>query len=146
MKITPLVASTLVIALASLPVAMARGAQAGPITLTGTAKKEAKRPYPNFSVRARAVGDGSVAASVPLDGAGGFSIPDLKPSSYLLELVNHDGKVVCTEGPVAFAKSTDKISIRCGRDRTPLLLLLAAAGAAGITAGIVTSGDASPSR
>jgi hypothetical protein len=64
----------------------------------------------------------------------------------LLELINQDAKVVCTEGPIAFAKNTDRISINCGRDRSQVLLLLAAAGAAGITAGIVTAGDASPSR
>ena len=47
---------------------------------------------------------------------------------------------------IVAAKNTDRISINCGRDRSQILLLLAAAGAAGITAGIVTSGDASPSR
>jgi hypothetical protein len=146
MKLKPIVASTLAIAVATLPVAFAGGRQAATITLTGTARKEAKRPYPNYSVRARLVADGSIAASVPLDGTAGFSIPNLQPSSYLLELINQDAKVVCTEGPIAFAKNTDRISINCGRDRTQVLLLLAAAGAAGITAGIVTAGDASPSR
>lgn len=144
MKMRHVVACSLAIALSGAPVVMSGARQT--ITVSGTAKKEAKRPYTSYSVRARAVADGSIAASVPLDGSAGFSIPDLQPSTYVLELLNRDAQVVCTEGPLSLMQSTSKVSINCDRDRKPLFLLLAAAAAAGITAGIVTSGDASPSR
>jgi hypothetical protein len=63
--------------------------------------------------------------------------------------VNSKGKVVCTEGPFDLAKlpQTSKagVNIECGR--TPASWwLLAAAGAAGITAGVVANDPASPSR
>jgi hypothetical protein len=132
-------------AVAGIPVAAVHAGQ-GTIIVSGTARKEAKRPYTDNSVRARSVADGSIAMSVPLDAAAGFILAELQPANYLLELVNGQGKVVCTEGPLTFTKTTSKVSIDCGRDRTPLFLLLGAAAAAGITAGIVTGTDASPSR
>ena len=84
--------------------------------------------------------------AVPLDGTAQFVLADIAPGQYLLELVNPSGRVVCTEGPLTFAKTTAKVSIQCGRDRTPLYLILAAAGASGLTAGIVANDPASPSR
>jgi len=42
------------------------------VTVTGTARKEAKRPYSNYVVRARQVDTGQIAASVPLDGSANF--------------------------------------------------------------------------
>src|SRR5436190_19380117 len=71
------------------------------VTVTGTAKKEAKRPYTNYVVRARQVDTGQIAASVPLDGAANFAFTGMTPASYLMELVNGQGKVVCTAGPYA---------------------------------------------
>jgi hypothetical protein len=97
-------------------------------------------------VRARLLSDGTIAMAVPLDASAEFVLADIAPGQYLLELVNGQGKVVCTEGPHAFTKTTAKVKIDCGRDRTPLYLLLAAAGAAGLTTGIVANDPASPSR
>ena len=71
------------------------------VTVTGTAKKEAKRPYTNYVVRARQVDTGQIAASAPLDGSANFEFTDMTPASYLMELVNGQGKVVCTAGPFA---------------------------------------------
>jgi hypothetical protein len=133
------------VAVAGIPAAVVQARQ-GIIIVTGTARKEAKRPYTDSSVRARSVADGTVAMSVPLDATAGFTLYELQPGNYLLELVNREGKVVCTEGPLTFTKATKNVSINCGRDRRPLLLLLGAAAAAGITAGITTGSDASPSR
>ena len=42
---------------------------------------------------------GGIGASTVLDAQGNFSLTDLMPMVYLVELVNKDGKVVCTEGP-----------------------------------------------
>src|SRR4051794_14950178 len=72
-------------------------AQSG--TITGTAKDEAKKPFTENSVRARDVAQGAIAGTVPLDGQGAFSLPNLPPASYVVELVNKNGKVVCAEGP-----------------------------------------------
>jgi hypothetical protein len=144
MRINRLIANALAVATLSAPVALT--AQQASISIAGTAKKEAKRPYTDNYVRARRVSDGAIAVAVPLDDSAGFSMADIKPGEYLIELVNKDGKIVCTEGPNSFRTSTTKVSINCGRDRLPLFLLLSAAGAAGITTGIIANDPASPSR
>lgn len=146
MRINRLVAHALVIGFVGNALAASASAGQGTITVSGTAKKEAKRPYADNYVRARLVTDGSIAMAVPLDASADFVLADLAPNQYLLELVNPQGKVVCTEGPLMFKTTTAKVSINCGRDRTPLLWLLAAAGAAGLTAGVVSDDTASPSR
>src|SRR5581483_3881041 len=68
-------------------------------TLSGTAKDEAKQPYTNYQVRARDVKAGVIAETTALDTSGNFSLTSLSTLNYLVELVNKDGKVVCTEGP-----------------------------------------------
>jgi len=115
-------------------------------TISGTADKEAKKPYTDYSVRARNVQAGSIAATVQLDATGKFELPGVDPANYLVELINPKGKVVCTEGPFDLAKQPLKsgVQIECGNPAA--WLLLAAAGAAGITAGVVANGPASPSR
>ena len=145
MRCKHVVAFIIAVAVAGIPVG-ALHARQGTIIVTGTARKEAKRPYTDSSVRARSVADGSIAISVPLDATAGFTLAELSPGNYLLELVNAQGKVICTEGPLTFTKSASNVSIDCGRDRKPLFLLLGAAAAAGITAGIVANDPASPSR
>ena len=109
------------------------------VTLTGTAKKEAKRPYTDYIVRARQVDTGQIAASVPLDGLANFAFTGMTPAVYLMELVNAQGKVVCTAGPFAAAAVTN-LEINCNR-KTPSAawLLLGAAGAAGITAAVLAT-------
>ena len=109
------------------------------VTVTGTAKKEAKRPYTNYTVRARQVDTGQIAASVPLDAAANFAFTDMTPASYLMELVNGQGKVVCTAGPFA-ASALTGLEIDCDKKKpSAAWLLLAAAGAAGITAAVLAS-------
>ncbi|MGC4082436.1 MAG: hypothetical protein QM736_10105 [Vicinamibacterales bacterium] len=116
-------------------------------SLAGTAKDEAKQPYTDYSVRARDVKAGTIAATIPLDTQANFSLTGLTTERYLVELVNKDGKVVCTEGP--FDMSTQAIKsnvvIDCGKIPAAWWLVGAAA-AAGITAGVVAAGPASPSR
>lgn len=115
-------------------------------TISGTAVKEAKKPYTEYSVRARNVQAGSIASTVQLNADGKFELPGVDPANYLVELVNQKGKVVCTEGPFDLTKQPLKsgVQIECGNPAA--WLLLAAAGAAGITAGVVANGPASPSR
>ena len=115
-------------------------------TISGTADKEAKKPYTGYSVRARNVQAGSIASTVQLDATGKFELIGVDPANYLVELVNTKGKVVCTEGPFDLSKQPLQagVKIECGNPEA--LLILAAAAAAGITAGVALNGPASPAR
>jgi hypothetical protein len=110
-------------------------------TISGTADKEAKKPYTGYSVRARNVQAGSIASTVQLDASGKFELAGVDASNYLVELVNPKGKVVCTEGPFDLSKQPlqSGVKIECGHKEA--WLLLAAAGAAGITAGVTLNGS-----
>jgi hypothetical protein len=126
----------------------AAGQSNGPGLISGTAKHKAAKPFTDYTVRTRDVGNGIIAATSVLDTAGDFSVPNLALANYLIELVNKDGKVVCTEGPYtltqAAAQKTD-VDIDCGVPPAAWLLI-AGAAAAGITAGVVAGGPASASR
>jgi hypothetical protein len=118
-------------------------------TIAGTAKDEAKKPYSDYTVRARDVSTGMIAGNVPLNTDANFSLPDLSSSKYLVELVlhkNNQDKVVCTEGPFDLTQQMLKndVVIDCGKVPAAWWLLGAAA-AAGITAGIVAA-NGSPSQ
>ena len=115
-------------------------------TLAGTAKDEAKKPYTDFSVRARDVSSGQIAGTTTLNQDANFTLPDLSSAKYLVELVNKQGKVVCTEGPFDLTQQMLKndVVIDCGKVPAAWWLLGAAA-AAGITAGIIAATN-SPSQ
>ena len=122
----------------------ARGSQ-GSGSISGVAK-DAKKPYPRYSVRARNTAQGQIAATVPLDTDAKFALNAIDPANYVVELLNEDGKVVCTEGPFDLTQRPNRpdVVIDCGNPAA--WWLLAAAAAAGITAGVVAAGPASPSR
>jgi hypothetical protein len=126
--------------------ALGAGGSQGAGSISGTAVKEAKKPFPNYSVRARNVVQGTIGSSVPLDPQGNFALTGIDPAKYLVELLDPKGKVVCTEGPFDLTQQATKtgVEIECGNPAA--WWLLAAAGAAGITAGIVANGPASPAR
>lgn len=115
-------------------------------TIAGTARKEAKKPFTDYSVRARNVQQGLIAATVQLDQSGDFTLAGVDPANYLVELLDAKGKVVCTEGPYDLSKQANRtgVNIECGKPAA--WWLLAAAGAAGITAGVVANDPASPAR
>jgi hypothetical protein len=147
MKIQRIGAVAVAFALASATALVAAGQQTA--TLAGTAKDEAKKPYSDYTVRARDVATGMIAGNVPLNTDGNFSLPDLSTTKYLVELVEHKknkDKVVCTEGPFDLTQQMLKndVVIDCGKVPAAWWLLGAAA-AAGITAGIVAS-NSSPSQ
>lgn len=149
MRIRQTVAFALAAAFASgmvMPPSLRAGEQQGPGAISGTAKKEAKRPFTNYSVRARNVQQGVVATTVQLDADGNFSMASIDPANYLVELLDPKGKVVCTEGPFDLMKQATKtgVNIECGKPAA--WWLLAAAGAAGITAGVISNDPASPAR
>jgi len=127
------------------PVLIAGAQGAGAIS--GSADKQAKKPYNDYSVRARDVKAGTIGGSVQLGADGKFALANIDPASYLVELLDKKGKVVCTEGPFDLSKQPIKgnVVVDCGK--TPASwTLLAAVAAAGITAGVVSNGPASPAR
>ncbi len=91
------------------------------------------------SPRARREGRARSPGRSPLDSRGNFSLPDLSSAKYLVELVNKNGKVVCTEGPFDLTQADaikNDVVIDC--DKIPAAgWLLGAAAAAGITAAVV---------
>lgn len=115
-------------------------------TITGSADKEAKKPYTEYSVRARNVQSGSIASTALLDDKGRFEMAGVDPASYLVELLNQKGKVICTEGPFDLGRQPLRSGVQMECGNPAAWWLLAAAGAAGITAGVVSNGPASPSR
>lgn len=123
--------------------------------LSGHARAETKQPYSDYSVRARSVADGTIQSTVVLDAQGNFRLEGLTAGKFVLELTRAgQNKVICSEGPfdvepVAASDGPfgrDNIAVACGK--VPVAwLLLGAAAAAGITAGVVAGGDpASPSQ
>ena len=148
MPIRKTVAVVLVLALTALAFPSGLLAQSKGQIL-GTAKDEAQKPYENYQVRARVVEGEVIAATTGIDDKAAFSLDALVPGKYMIELYNtRERKVVCTEGPFELTEAQllkRDVEIDCGR--LPVAwLLLAAAGAAGITAGIVTRKDASGSK
>jgi hypothetical protein len=132
-------------AIAALPITAVAGAGGQQtVTLGGTGKKEAKKPYTQYSTRARNSRTGDIAGTTPLDVDANFTLANLPPASYVVELLDKDSKLVCTEGPFNLTQQLAKTDIDISCNKVPVAWwLLGAAAAAGITAGIVT---ASPSR
>ncbi|MEQ1731590.1 MAG: hypothetical protein ABL982_24730, partial [Vicinamibacterales bacterium] len=140
MKSNRFVAYALALTLASAAAPTALFAQQS-TSLAGTAKDEAKKPFTEYTVRARDVRAGSIAGTIPLDAQGAFALSGLSTNNYLLELVNKDGKVVCTEGPFDLSKQAVKSDVIVDCGKVPAAWwLVGAAAAAGITAGVV-AGD-----
>lgn len=108
-------------------------------SLAGRASEEARKPFSNYSVRARLASGGS-GNTVPLGPDGRFAITGLIfPGDYLVELINNaDGNVVCTEGPFKDAKGN--INIDCGKVPAALWITPLAGGLAA-TLGVVTASN-----
>ena len=146
MRMRQLMAGALAMALAAtaVPVSLSAGGQQN-VTIRGTAK-EAKKPYTDYTVQARNSQGGQIAGTVPLDQNGNFTLPGLPAANYVVELLDHNGKVVCTEGPFNLTQQLVKDNVNINCNKVPAAWwLLGAAAAAGITAGIVTSNN-SPSQ
>jgi hypothetical protein len=117
--------------------------------LSGHARSEAKKPYTDYSVRARSVTDGTIQNTVVLDSQGHFTLDGLAAGKFVVELTRTgQNKVICSEGPFDITPAADatapfgrdRISIACGSPAAAWWLLGAAA-AAGVTAGVVAAGD-----
>jgi hypothetical protein len=139
-----LVAAGLAAVMAGAPILAQQGTPT--VTLSGIAKKEAKKPYvdkntnvPNYTTRARNVQSGEIAGTTGnTDPDANFTLTNLPPANYVVELLNKDGKVICTEGPFDMTKQFLKNDIDISCNKVPAAWwLLGVAAAAGITAGVV---------
>jgi hypothetical protein len=116
--------------------------------LSGEARAETKQPYSDFAVRARNIADGTVEATTTLDAKGNFKLDGLPAGKMIVELTRvGQNKVICSEGPFDIKPAApdqpfgkDDISIACNQPIAAWLLVTAAA-AAGITAGVVAGGN-----
>lgn len=116
--------------------------------LSGDARGESKQPYSDYAVRVRNVTTGAVESTAILDSQGNFMLDGLAPGKMMVELTKvGQNKVICGEGPFDIkpgagsdaAFGQNNIKIACNKP-VAAWLLLAAAAAAGITAGVVASG------
>ena len=139
MRLRQFVAAGIALSMASVTIL----AQQGPptVTLTGIAKKEAKKPYTDYTTRARDVQTGVIAGTATNgDPDANFTITGLPPANYVVELLNKDGKIVCTEGPYDLTKTFVKNDVDISCNKVPAAWwLLGVAAAAGITAGVVVA-------
>jgi hypothetical protein len=141
MRLRQIAAVGMAVALASVPMLAAQQG-AATVTLSGIAKKEAKKPYTDFTTRARNVQTGEIAGTATnQDPEANFTISGLPPANYMIELLNKQGTVICTEGPYNMTGQQlvkNDIDISC--NKVPVAWwLLGAAAAAGITAGVVVA-------
>jgi hypothetical protein len=139
MRLRQFVAMAVAAAMAAVPIL---AQQAPPsVTISGIAKKEAKKPYTDYTTRARDVQTGVIAGTATnADPDANFTITGLPPANYVVELLNKDGKIVCTEGPYDLTKTFVKNEVDISCNKVPAAWwLLGVAAAAGITAGVVVA-------
>ena len=145
MRLRQIVAAGLAAVIAGVPIF----AQQGPpqATISGIAKKEAKKPYNEFTTRARNTQTGEIAGTATnQDPEANFTITGLPPANYVVELLNKDGKIVCTEGPFDLTQTFLKNDVDISCNKVPAAWwLLGVAAAAGVTAGVVIA-TASPAE
>ncbi len=146
MVMRQLTALGLALGLAAAPATL-MSAQSTTGLLAGTAKDEAKKPFGDYSVQARELEAGRLTGSMPLDKDANFVLKGLPAAKYVIELLDRNGKIVCTEGPFDLTQKLvkDDVVISCGHVPAAWWLL-GAAGAAGVTAGVAAGATASPSR
>ena len=122
-------------------------AQTQTTVLRGTAKDEAKQPYTDFTVQARELERGQMSNSVPLDQDGNFSLKGLPVQRYMIELIDSQGRVSCTEGPFEVTTNVAAIDVVLNCGHVPVgVLILGAAAAGGAVAGASVDAPASGSR
>src|SRR5262245_28665817 len=141
MRLRQFVAAGIAAIMASAPILAQQGGPSA--SISGIAKKEAKKPYTDYTTRARDVRTGQIAGTATnADPDANFSITGLPPANYVVELLNKDGKVVCTEGPFDMTKQFMRNDIDISCNKVPAAWwLLGVAAAAGITAGVVIASE-----
>src|SRR5262245_44313223 len=145
MKTRQVLATGLLVALVTAMVPIQLMAQQT-AAISGTAKNEAKKPYTDYTTRARNTQNGAIAGTVMLDQNGDFNLTGLPAANYVVELLDKNGKVVCTEGPYSLTQTLSQTNVNIKCNKVPAAWwLLGAAAAAGITAGVVAA-NASPSQ
>ena len=133
---------TLAVSMMSMPPTHAADGQ-GPGSITGIAK-DSRKPHPDYSVRGRiteGAGAGNLTQPVQLDTNARFNLTGMDPAKYVIELLNKDGKVICTEGPFDLTQQANRQNVVIDCANPAGWWLLAAAAAAGVTAGVVAADD-----
>jgi len=135
------------------PLAAAGRRQDG--VISGSAAAEAKQPLSQYVMRARDVSNNQIVQTTTLDAQAEFALNGLAAGSFMIELVKgagpggEGGKIVCSAGPFTLQDGASQVAdlmikkganVRCNRPQAAYYLLGAAA-AAGITAGVVSTGD-----
>lgn len=134
-------------------------------TLKGIAYTADLKPLPSTKVQIRNLQTATVVDSTVTGPAGEYTFENLPPANYVIELVSEDGRIIGMSSPFqldpgmmvtvsvvsvgqgAMATSGNGAGLSLfGMGPTTTLVVLAAAGAAGVTAVVSTKQDASPSR
>lgn len=97
-------------------------------------------------VQARGIQTGEVVATSEVDEkTAEYELPSLPEGSYLLELVDETGNVLCTEGPVEITEARVLYEARnIGPDDSRWWVPFLAAAAAGTTTGVIVGGSSPP--
>jgi Carboxypeptidase regulatory-like domain len=140
-------------------IAAGRGQAASTATLSGTASDGAGHVLANTGVQLRSVSTGQLAGTATTDAAGRFSFVGLPAGTYTVEIVSSTGQIVGTSGSVVVSAGEAVTSISATAPTTAVatnasffsrhaVVILGAAGAAGVAGGIAaaTGGTASPSK
>jgi hypothetical protein len=132
--------------------------------LVGTAFNTNLQPLPNATVQIRDLQTGAIVGSTISGDRGEFTLIDLAPGSYIIEIVNAAGAVQGMTTPFSIGTaplvSMSVVSVSqglvesgghagfslFGLGHVTSLAVLGAAGAAGVAAVVATRPNASPSR
>jgi hypothetical protein len=122
--------------------------------ISGSAAAEVQQPFSQYIVRARDVTNNTISQATTLDANADFALNGLTVGTFMVELVKgatpngQGGHVVCSAGPFSLQDASSQINdlmmkkganVHCNRP-VAAYYLLAAASAAGVTAGIVAAG------
>jgi len=143
-------------------VAAAQQAPSETATVTGTAQQANLQPLSGARVQIRSVDTGQIVASTTSGQAGEFTFADLQPGNYIIEIIDATARVTGTTQLVTVAPGVStSVSVTVaaagasigsggfsilGLGPVTSMAVLGAAGAASVSAVVVTRDDASPSR
>jgi Carboxypeptidase regulatory-like domain len=140
-------------------IAAGRGQGASTATVSGTATENTGNVLANASVQLRSMSTGQLVGSTTTNANGQFSFVGLAPDTYFVEIIGAGGRIVGTSGAVVVSAGAAVTGVIATMATAPTaaapsffsrhaVVILGAAGAAGVAGGIAaaTGGTASPSR
>ena len=127
-----------------LPAAPAHAQSPGPVitAIEGHAWKGTNAPIPQAMLRLRNVVSGAILATTLADDAGRFAFTNVEPGSYLVELINENGRVLAVSQIFRVVRGeTAKTFVRLGA-KNPWFDGLFGNAAMTVAAGAATAGVA----